>query len=52
MDATTFFAYARCAHFGSRLTQGQIDGMNALFWFWDSHKIRAPDKRRLAYILA
>jgi len=52
MDATTFFAYARCAHFGGRLTQGQIDGMNALFWCWDSHKIRAPDKRHLAYILA
>ncbi|MBM7323979.1 hypothetical protein JS562_12745 [Agrobacterium sp. S2] len=52
MDATTFFAYARRAPFGGRLTQGQIDGMNALFRCWDSHKIPAPDKRHLAYILA
>ncbi|NSY46314.1 hypothetical protein EXN24_17185 [Rhizobium rhizogenes] len=52
MDATTFFAYARRAPFGGRLTQGQIDGMNALFLCWDSHKIPAPDKRHLAYILA
>ncbi len=52
MDATTFFAYARRAPFGGRLTQGQIDGMNALFRCWDSHKIPAPDNRHLAYILA
>lgn len=52
MDVTTFFAYARRAPFGGRLTQGQIDGMNALFRCWDSHKIPAPDKRHLAYILA
>ena len=52
MDATTFFAYARRAPFGGRLTQGQIDGMNALFRCWDSHKIPAPDKRHLAYLLA
>ncbi|MGP4725545.1 glycoside hydrolase family 19 protein [Agrobacterium deltaense] len=52
MDATTFFAYARRAPFGGRLSQGQIDGMNALFRCWDSHKIPAPDKRHLAYILA
>ncbi|MGQ8632713.1 glycoside hydrolase family 19 protein [Agrobacterium sp. DKPNP3] len=52
MDATTFFAYARRAPFGGRLTQGQIDGMNALFRCWESHKIPAPDKRHLAYILA
>ncbi|WP_107678089.1 glycoside hydrolase family 19 protein [Agrobacterium sp. LAD9] len=52
MDATTFFAYARRAPFGGRLSQGQIDGMNALFRCWDSHKIPAPDKRPLAYILA
>lgn len=52
MDATTFFAYARRAPFGGRLSQGQIDGMNALFRCWDSHKIPAPDNRHLAYILA
>lgn len=52
MDATTFFAYARRAPFGGRLSQGQIDGMNALFRCWDSHRIPAPDNRHLAYILA
>ncbi|SOD00233.1 Predicted chitinase [Rhizobium sp. AN5] len=52
MDATTFFAYARRAPFGGRLSQGQIDGMNALFRCWDSHKIPGPDNRLLAYILA
>ncbi len=52
MDATTFFAYARRAPFGGRLSQGQIDGMNALFRCWDSHKIPGPDNRHLAYILA
>lgn len=52
MDATTFFAYARRAPFGGRLSQGQIDGMNALFRCWASHKIPGPDNRHLAYILA
>lgn len=52
MDATTFFAYARRAPFGGRLSQGQIDGMNALFRCLDSHKIPGPDNRHLAYILA
>jgi len=52
MDATTFFAYARRAPFGGRLSQGQIDGMSALFRCWNSHKIPAPDKRHLAYIMA
>ncbi len=52
MDATTFFAYARRAPFGGRLSQGQINGMNALFRCWNSHKIPGPDNRHLAYILA
>ncbi len=53
MDATTFFAYARRAPFGGRLSQGQIDGMNALFRCWASPKIAGSDnKRLLAYILA
>jgi hypothetical protein len=53
MDMTTFFAYARRAPFGGRLSQGQIDGMNALFRCWESHKIAGADnKRLLAYILA
>lgn len=52
MDATTFFAYARRAPFGGRLSQGQIDGMSALFRCWGSHKIPGSDNRLLAYILA
>lgn len=53
MDMTTFFAYARRAPFGGRLSQGQIDGMNALFRCWQSHKIAGSDSNRLlAYILA
>lgn len=53
MDMTTFFAYARRAPFGGRLSQGQIDGMNALFRCWRSHKITGSDNNRLlAYILA
>ncbi|MDP9875628.1 glycoside hydrolase family 19 protein [Agrobacterium tumefaciens] len=53
MDMTTFFAYARRAPFGGRLSQGQIDGMNALFRCWASHKIAGADNNRLlAYILA
>lgn len=53
MDMTTFFAYARRAPFGGRLSQGQIDGMNALFRCWASHKIAGADNNRLlAYVLA
>lgn len=53
MDMTTFFAYARRAPFGGRLSQGQIDGMNALFRCWRSHKIPGSDNNRLlAYVLA
>lgn len=53
MDMTTFFSYGRRAPFGGRLSQGQIDGMNALFRCWESHKIAGADnKRLLAYILA
>lgn len=50
MDTTTFFAYARRAPFGGRLSQGQIDGMNFIFDQWAYFKI--PDRRLLAYILA
>lgn len=46
MNPTTFFAYARQAPFGGRLTQAQIDGMNAIIALpWD-------DDRHLAYALA
>lgn len=50
MDTTTFFAYARRAPFGGRLSQGQIDGMNIIFDQWNYFKI--ADRRLLAYTLA
>ncbi|MCV9997316.1 hypothetical protein OE766_03570 [Pararhizobium sp. YC-54] len=50
MNLTTFFAYARRAPFGGRLTQAQIDGMNAILTEWDKRGLM--DKRWLAYMLA
>lgn len=50
MNLTTFFAYARRAPFGGRLTQAQIDGMMAILNEWDRRKLL--DKRWLAYMLA
>jgi putative chitinase len=50
MNLTTFFAYARRAPFGGRLTQAQIDGMTAILNEWDRRKLL--DKRWLAYMLA
>lgn len=50
MNLTTFFAYARRAPFGGRLTQAQIDGMTAILKEWDKRKLL--DNRWLAYMLA
>ncbi|KQY17453.1 hypothetical protein ASE23_01995 [Rhizobium sp. Root73] len=50
MNLTTFFAYARRAPFGGRLTQAQIDGMTAILDEWDKRKLL--DNRWLAYMLA
>lgn len=50
MNLTTFFAYARRAPFGGRLTQAQIDGMTAILKEWDKRGLM--DKRWLAYMLA
>lgn len=47
MNRETFFAFARRAPFGGRLTQQQVDGMNAILSAW-----RGDDDRHLAYILA
>lgn len=49
-NPTTFFAYLRRAPFGGRLTQDQIDGINAILAVWDYYKL--TDRRWLAYILA
>lgn len=50
MNLTTFFSYVRRAPFGGRLTQAQIDGMNAILMEWDRRKLL--DKRWLGYMLA
>lgn len=50
MNLTTFFAYARRAPFGGRLTQAQIDGMTAILAEWEKRKLL--DNRWLAYMLA
>lgn len=50
MNLTTFFAYVRRAPFGGRLTQSQIDGMNAILSEWEARGLL--DKRWLAYMLA
>lgn len=51
MDMTTFFAYARRAPFGGRLSQSQIDGMNTLFEQWRYFNL-ADERKWLAYVLA
>ena len=51
LDRTTFFSYVRPAPFGNRLTQEQVDGMNALLDMWEQD-FRGRDSRHLAYCLA
>ncbi|OCP37929.1 hypothetical protein [Ensifer sp. LC163] len=50
MNRTTFLAFARKAPFGGRLTQAQIDGMNAVLDEWQRRGLR--DRRWLANMLA
>ncbi|CAM5769745.1 hypothetical protein [Bosea minatitlanensis] len=50
MNRTTFFAYARRAPFGGRLSRSQVDGMNKILDEWAWHRL--TDDRWLAYILA
>jgi predicted chitinase len=54
MNATLdqgFFNHLRLALFGGRLSQTQVDGINAILASWSTHG--APqDKRQLAYVLA
>lgn len=47
LDHATFFAYARRAPFGGRLTQQQVEGTERILAGW-----RGEDDRHLAYILA
>lgn len=50
IDPTTFFSYVRRAPFGGRLTQAQVDGLNACLTAAASYSVSDP--RWLAYILA
>lgn len=50
MNRTTFFAYARRAPFGGRLSQDQVDGLNKILDEWAKRGL--SDDRWLAYILA
>lgn len=53
MDMTTFFAYARRAPFGGRLTDGQVKGMKLLFEQWRFYGLFGLAPREyLAYSLA
>ncbi|MFD2650639.1 chitinase [Brucella rhizosphaerae] len=49
MNKTTFFAYARRAPFGGRLSQAQVDGTSAILT--EALKRNLPDEQ-IAYILA
>lgn len=50
LDRTTFFAKARNAPFGGRLTQQQVDGCTAVLDAWE--RDGTADDRHLAYVLA
>ncbi len=52
LDRTVFFANARRQPFGNRLTQQQVDGVNAILDYWESKYMGQGDGRQLAYILA
>lgn len=50
LDRPTFFAFARNAPFGGRLTTEQVSGTEAIFDAWEREG--TGDDRHLAYILA
>lgn len=50
IDRKIFFAEARQSLFSGTLTQGQVDGINAILEEWDLRKLTDP--RHLAYMLA
>jgi len=51
IDRDRFFGRARVNPFGGTLTQGQVDGCNAILDAWESRKDMS-DPRWLAYMLA
>lgn len=50
MDRAKFFGAVRASVFGGKLSQTQVDGVNAILDEWDSRGL--TDDRWLAYILA
>lgn len=50
MNTTVFFAYVRNAPFGGRLTQAQVEGMNALLDIWKNYG--NGNIAQLAYVFA
>lgn len=54
LNRKTFFAYARKAPFGGRLSQVQVENMNHILDIWERGYAGTPqgDIRRLAYYLA
>ena len=50
IDRKTFFEAVRRDLFGGRLTQGQVDGINAVLDEWQRREL--ADARHLAYMLA
>lgn len=52
LNQDTFFAYARKAPFGGRLTAAQVSGTNAIIQAWNKLAAPADDLRQLAYVLA
>lgn len=50
MNLNVFFTYIRNAPFGGRLTQSQVDGINAILESWKTYGV--SDNRFLAYTLA
>lgn len=51
IDRDRFFAAARARPFGGSLTQGQVDGLNAILDEWEARP-EFTDRRWLAYMLA
>ena len=51
IDRDKFFGRVRVAPFGGTLTQGQVDGCNAILSMWES-RLEFTDRRWLAYMLA
>lgn len=52
LNRDTFFAYARKAPFGGRLTEAQVEGTAAILDAWEELAAPADHLKQLAYVLA